>query len=339
MTNLTIVEKILRCLTPKFDHVVVAMEESGKIEKMTVAELQGSLEAQEQRLLERTTDKPVDQALQAQVQKKGGSQNKGNRGKNKNKENKGNSGKSSQDDHDHADSSSRKGGGSSFKGNGKKKLDRKNIRCFNCNKIAHFSNECKAPSSGDYRGKSNDEANFVKDGNTTDEDPVTLMMITHEGVSNPNLGIWYLDSGCSNHMTGHKEWLVNFDPSKRKKVRFADDRTILAEGSGDVLVKKGDGKDAVISDVLYVPGMKSNLISLGQLLEKGFTIQMNHGHLEVLDRNQRRVLRVPLTQNRTFQIKVNAVETECLATEVEDDSWLWHQRLGRSEERRVGKEC
>src|ERR1044072_8164988 len=119
MKDLTIVEKILRCLTPKFDHVVVAMEESGKIEKMTVAELQGSLEAQEQRLLERTTDKPVDQALQAQVQKKGGSRNKGNRGKNKNKENKGNSGKSSQDDHDHADSSSRKGGGSSFKGNGK----------------------------------------------------------------------------------------------------------------------------------------------------------------------------------------------------------------------------
>src|ERR1044072_1633686 len=108
MTNLTIVEKILRCLTPKYDHVVVAMEESGKIEKMTVAELQGSLEAQEQRLLERTTDKPVDQALQAQVQKKGGAQNKGNRGKNKNKnkENKGNSGKSSQDDHDHAESSS-----------------------------------------------------------------------------------------------------------------------------------------------------------------------------------------------------------------------------------------
>jgi len=25
---------------------------------------------------------------------------------------------------------------------------------------------------------------------------------------------WYLDSGCSNHMTSHKEWLINFDSSK-----------------------------------------------------------------------------------------------------------------------------
>ena len=47
--TLTIVEKILRCLAPKFYHVVVAMEEYGKVENTTLVDLQGSLEAREQR--------------------------------------------------------------------------------------------------------------------------------------------------------------------------------------------------------------------------------------------------------------------------------------------------
>ncbi|XP_019433657.1 PREDICTED: uncharacterized protein LOC109340423 [Lupinus angustifolius] len=53
----TIVEKILRIVTPRFDHTVVAIEESGKVEKMKVEELQGSLEAHEQRLNERGAKK------------------------------------------------------------------------------------------------------------------------------------------------------------------------------------------------------------------------------------------------------------------------------------------
>ena len=43
LKTLMIVEKILRCLAPRFDHVVVAMEESGKVESITIAALQGSL--------------------------------------------------------------------------------------------------------------------------------------------------------------------------------------------------------------------------------------------------------------------------------------------------------
>ena len=46
-----IVEKVLQTLTPQFDHIVVAIEESRDLEKMTVEELQNFLEAHEQRVL------------------------------------------------------------------------------------------------------------------------------------------------------------------------------------------------------------------------------------------------------------------------------------------------
>ncbi|XP_014515291.1 uncharacterized protein LOC106773115 [Vigna radiata var. radiata] len=54
------VEKILRTLTKEYDHIVVAIEECKDLDKMKVEELQNSLEAYEQRLIERR-----NQALQA----------------------------------------------------------------------------------------------------------------------------------------------------------------------------------------------------------------------------------------------------------------------------------
>ncbi|XP_019435858.1 PREDICTED: uncharacterized protein LOC109342302 [Lupinus angustifolius] len=64
MDDATIVEKFLRIVTPKFDYVVVAIEELGRVENMKIEELQKSLEAQEQRINERITYRSSHQTLQ-----------------------------------------------------------------------------------------------------------------------------------------------------------------------------------------------------------------------------------------------------------------------------------
>ena len=71
MVDSKIVEKVLRTLTPNFDHIVVVIEESKDIENMNVEELQNSLEAHEQRVLERkNNNKVAEQALQAKTNHK-----------------------------------------------------------------------------------------------------------------------------------------------------------------------------------------------------------------------------------------------------------------------------
>ena len=49
----SVVEKVLRTMPPKFDHIVVAIEESKNLEELSLEELQGSLESHEQRMNER----------------------------------------------------------------------------------------------------------------------------------------------------------------------------------------------------------------------------------------------------------------------------------------------
>jgi hypothetical protein len=49
---------------------------------------------------------------------------------------------------------------------------------------------------------------------------------------------------------------------------------VCVEGEGNILIKLKDETQNFISSVYYVPKMKSNILSLGQLLEYGHTIFM-----------------------------------------------------------------
>ena len=90
-----------------------------------------------------------------------------------------------------------------------------------------------------------------------------------------------------------------------------------AEGIGNILIQRKDGKTTFIENVLYVPEMRCNLMNVGQLVEKGFFVSMKDGMLELFDPNLKLVLRSPLSRNRTFQANIKAAEVQCLmATEI-----------------------
>jgi len=75
----------------------------------------------------------------------------------------------------------------------------------------------------------------------SDFEPLTLIVSNTTGNSTSKVESWYLDLGCSNHMTYHKEWLINFDSTKKSKVKFVDDSKV--EGVEDVVIlRKNDSK-------------------------------------------------------------------------------------------------
>jgi hypothetical protein len=84
------------------------------------------------------------------------------------------------------------------------------------------------------------------------------MVTTCEGPESAGDESWYLDIGCSNYMTSHKEWLANFHGSKKSRVKYHS--SISAEGVGNVVIRRRDGGQVVIENVLYVLAMRYNLL-------------------------------------------------------------------------------
>ncbi|XP_019425143.1 PREDICTED: uncharacterized protein LOC109334027 [Lupinus angustifolius] len=206
MDDTIIVEKVLRSVTPRFDNVVIAIEESGRVENMKVEELQGSLEVHEQRLNERISDKSSHQALQVQTTKKGAFliRNSTNN-QQRYVEQKSNSRKCYTNKVEQPEQSKRNGY-KQFKGL-KKKFDKKRVRSFNCDKFGYYSNECLTPSKNQNQRRQDSKAHLVKEEiDESDEEVVQFMMTTD--CTTTRSDTWYLDSGCSNHMTRHKEWLA-----------------------------------------------------------------------------------------------------------------------------------
>ncbi|GAU21786.1 hypothetical protein TSUD_329110 [Trifolium subterraneum] len=284
-----VVEKVLRTLTPQFDHIVAAIKESKYLSTMSINELQNSLEAHEQRLKERKENKvSQEQALYAKNQwNKGGN----GKGKWKGEKNKGKN-ESSYDQHHHSNDqsqgdSSNKGREGSLKNkNHGKKSDKSKIQCYSCDKWGHYASECR--SKGDKQ-KQEDEAHHARHNGSDSDDVLLMLTKNYEG---ENSNIWYLDTRCSNHMTCHRDWLLDFDEKFKSTVKFADNITESVEGKGKVMVIKKNGNHTFVTDVLYVPTMKHNLLSLGQLLEKGFTMSMQPEELWTCNKPSVKHLRI-----------------------------------------------
>ena len=81
-----------------------------------------------------------------------------------------------------------------------------------------------------------------------------------------------LDTGCSNHMCGSKSIFSKLDESFRTTVRFGDNSRISVMEKGDIQIRRRANTLQTISSVFYVPDLKSNLLSVGQLQEKGYEI-------------------------------------------------------------------
>ncbi|GJR90050.1 hypothetical protein Tco_0214061 [Tanacetum coccineum] len=70
--------------------------------------------------------------------------------------------------------------------------------------------------------------------------------------------LWYLDSGCSKHMTGDRSQLTNFISKFLGTVKFGNDQVAKIMGYGDYQIR-----NVTISRVYYIEGLGHNLFSVG----------------------------------------------------------------------------
>ena len=86
----------------------------------------------------------------------------------------------------------------------------------------------------------------------------------------------------------------------------------------------------IVTDVFYVPELKNNLLSIGQLQEKGLAILIKSGIYKIYHLVRGLIIQTRMTVNRMFVLiaKAQVKDVSCFHTHVQDVSHLWHCRYG-----------
>lgn len=109
---------------------------------------------------------------------------------------------------------------------------------------------------------------------------------------------------------------------------FGDLSQRLVEGRGRILIELKNGKQKFISKVFYVPDMKSDILSLGQFLEKGFAVQMKDKNLIIFYESRVVIASVRMTKNKMFPLDLNIYQSNYFKAETIKMSNLRHLRYG-----------
>jgi hypothetical protein len=94
----------------------------------------------------------------------------------------------------------------------------------------------------------------------------------------PGQDTWLIDNGASKHMIGQRDILSCLTEKKfPQKVTLGDDYQYPIKGVGESNYKFDSGTPMKIKDVLYIPGLTKNLLSISTLEKKGFIVSFIDG--------------------------------------------------------------
>ncbi|KAL8098673.1 hypothetical protein AgCh_031438 [Apium graveolens] len=153
-----------------------------------------------------------------------------------------------------------------------------------------------------------------------DKDVGTAMFLTYKGDEENKKNVWYLDSGASNHMTGHKDLFTKIDETIIGEVTFGDSSKIPVKGKGIITIVSKNSEKKYINNVYYLPALKNNIISLGQLVEKGYNIQMQDNFLIIKNQVRELIADVEMSKNRLFTLDMQTKMQKCLKSVIKNDS-------------------
>lgn len=148
--------------------------------------------------------------------------------------------------------------------------------CYRCDKLGHYASDCpdrllKLQETEENKSETHDADELMMH---------EIFYLSEDGIVpskyDANMtrdNVWYLDNGASNHMPGDKRYFRILDDTITRKVKSEDDSRIDIKGKGFIKFIDRNSEPRMMTEVYYIPDLKSNIISLGQAIKSGCDVR------------------------------------------------------------------
>ncbi|XP_075077263.1 uncharacterized protein LOC107789173 [Nicotiana tabacum] len=152
--------------------------------------------------------------------------------------------------------------------------------------------------------------------------------VASEGTMKGSSLQWYMDSGCSKHMTESTNDFLSLKALQGGSVSFGNDKKGYILGVGRI----GKSLSHTIENVYYVNGLKYSLLSVSQICDKGNKVEFVSKICTVTNLVTGEVVLVARRYKNIYVADFESLQNgdlNCLSA-VDDDAELWHRRLGHT---------
>ena len=210
-------------------------------------------------------------------------------------------------------------------------------QCHYCKRFGHIQKNCTERIKSE--GKDKQEATETQKGKKSRPNKVGLLTSHVLGVQESAQN-WIVDSGATCHISNTKELFEQLQPY-HQKITLGDGHTLEAVGTGVVELKlklpDGETKIGRLSDVLYVPTLSYNLLSVPKTTEAGNTVRFGETHGEFTNR-QGEVLAVASKAGGLYYLNCEPLYDRVnVSSDQQSKEKLWHRRFGHLGMRNMNK--
>jgi len=142
--------------------------------------------------------------------------------------------------------------------------------------------------------------------------------------SKDKMSQWYVDNGCSNHMTRDQDKFLSLKRKEKWRVTFGDNVSAKILGKGTVSLGNNRTK---AKNVLLVENLKPNLLSVSQTCDQGHILIFDSQKCEIRKEDSGKLVVVAQRTSRDLYI-LNTEEEEIFCMFQIYESWLWNIRMG-----------
>ncbi|KFK33863.1 hypothetical protein AALP_AA5G069800 [Arabis alpina] len=151
--------------------------------------------------------------------------------------------------------------------------------CNYCHKVGHKASECRSKKADQNNDKF--EANLT----STITDADMCAVVTEANVAESHPKTWWFDTGATRNICMDREMFSTYKKNKgNEKLCMGNSATSKIAGYGKVVLKLTSERELSLTNVVYVPDMRKNLISGSLLSKHGFTVKLDADKL-VLSKN------------------------------------------------------